>query len=368
MKNNEGVRITLKNISLGYNLATIVENFSLHVNKSELLTILGPSGCGKTTVLKSIAGFLYPSTGKIFIDDTDITEIPPYQRNIGMVFQNLALFPHMTVFENVAFSLCQRNYDKAEINSKVSSILELVNLINYERRYPSQLSGGEQQRLALARTLVFNPPLLLFDEPLCRLDKKLKDVLILEIKRLHNELKTTVIYVTHDQIEAMMISDRIAVMNKGKIEQIGLVEDIYENPNNRFIAKFIGETNLFEGKVISIYRETLLIDLGDLKIPVLLKYSQSKNLKINDNVSTFIRPEKVFFIEKGNSRQKGYNGKIISSSFLGEYIKYLIQIGSGLIVKLSQPANDFHHYTKGALVKIGWQAEDIKIISDDARA
>jgi ABC-type Fe3+/spermidine/putrescine transport system ATPase subunit len=232
--------VILENLTKIFGNVVAVEEIFLEVKRGEFITLLGPSGSGKTTILMMIAGFQIPTSGKIFIEEEMVIYQPPYKRNIGMVFQSYALFPHMTVFDNIAFPLRMRKVKEKEISKSVMRVLDLVELSEYGTRYPKQLSGGQQQRVALARAYVYNPPVLLMDEPLGALDKKLREQMQLEIKHFHESLGVTVIYVTHDQGEALTMSDRVAVMNKGRIEQVGSPTDLYERPSNKFVADFVG--------------------------------------------------------------------------------------------------------------------------------
>ena len=247
-----------------------VDGVSLDIAPGEFVTLLGPSGSGKTTTLMMLAGFEIPTAGEIYVDEDPIASVPPYRRNIGMVFQNYALFPHMTVGENIAFPLQMRKMSRAEITRQTTAVLALVGLPGYEGRYPRQLSGGQQQRVAVARALVFNPRVLLMDEPLGALDKQLREHLQLEIKALHDQLGVTIIYVTHDQEEALVMSDRIAVMNDGRIEQCGLPTELYDEPSTRFVATFIGESNFIDGVVDRLDGTAACIEapgLGELRAP-----------------------------------------------------------------------------------------------------
>ena len=249
--------VILEDLTKIFGNVVAVDEISLEVRRGEFITLLGPSGSGKTTILMMIAGFQIPTSGKIFIEDEMVIYQPPFKRNIGMVFQSYALFPHMTVFDNIAFPLRMRKFKEKEISKSVARVLNLVELSDYGARYPKQLSGGQQQRVALARAYVYNPPVLLMDEPLGALDKKLREQMQLEIKHFHESLGITVIYVTHDQGEALTMSDRIAVMNKGRIEQMGSPTDLYERPSNKFVADFIGETNLISAKAVGKKEEGL---------------------------------------------------------------------------------------------------------------
>lgn len=244
-----------------------VSYVSLTIHEGELFTLLGPSGCGKTTLFRLIGGFYMPDEGEIYFNGRLITDVPPYERNIGMVFQNYALWPHMTVFKNIAYGLKIEGLSRKEIKEQVQRVLERVNLTGLDDRYPGQLSGGQQQRVALARALVLNPDILLLDEPLSNLDAKIRVQVRAEIRKLQKELKITTIYVTHDQEEALTLSDRIAVMNAGKVLQIGTPRELYEKPQNRFVADFIGTNNLLEGRVKELNGDLAVIEthLGEMK-------------------------------------------------------------------------------------------------------
>src|SRR3954452_1336470 len=246
---SRGASLELTDLAKHYDDATALNGISLTIPAGEFVTLLGPSGSGKTTTLNMIAGFVRPDAGGIKMDGNPIEGIPPHKRNVGMVFQNYALFPHMTVHQNVVFPLKQRKVPKAESVIKVGDALELVGLAGYEKRYPRELSGGQQQRVALARALVSEPRFLLREEPLGALDKRLRESLQLEFRRIHKELGITFIYVTHDQGEALVMSDRIAVFNEGKIEQVGAAEDLYERPESLFVARFLGDSNVLAGVV-----------------------------------------------------------------------------------------------------------------------
>ena len=268
----------------------VVKDLNLDINEGEFITMLGPSGSGKTTCLMMLAGFETPTNGEIYLDSKPISRIPPHKRGIGMVFQNYALFPHMTVGENISFPLEVRKIDKNERETKVINALEMVQMSEFINRKPAQLSGGQQQRIALARSLVFNPDLVLMDEPLGALDKQLREHMQYEIKNLHKKLGVTVVYVTHDQSEALTMSDRVAVFNDGQIQQLSTPDGLYENPENAFVAQFIGENNKLVGKVKKINRKDVLVSI-------------SKNLEISakkvncgdvgSSTTLSIRPERI---------------------------------------------------------------------------
>ena len=288
--------IELKNLCKSYDELTILDNFSLNIKKNEFLTLLGPSGCGKTTTLKIIAGFEYADDGKVIFEGKDINNTPPYQRPVNTVFQKYALFPHMNIYENIAFGLRIKKLPKEEIDRKVKEMLKLVALEGYENRKVDSLSGGQQQRIAIARALVNEPKVLLLDEPLGALDLKLRQEMQIELKRMQQKLGITFIFVTHDQEEALTMSDTIVVMNKGKIQQMGSPEDIYNEPKNAFVAKFIGESNIVDGIMIDDYRvqfcgrEFECVDFGFEK---------------NEEIEVVIRPEDIKMVSPEEGMLKG---------------------------------------------------------------
>ncbi|CAN5752388.1 ABC transporter ATP-binding protein [soil metagenome] len=290
----------------------------------ELLTILGPSGSGKTTLLKVVAGFEVPDGGAVRVDGRDITALPPARREIGMVFQNYALFPHLTVRGNVAFPLEMRNVARGEIDRRVAEAIAMVELAGYEARLPRQLSGGQQQRVALARAIVFNPRLLLLDEPFGALDRKLRETMQLEVRRLQRKLKLTTIFITHDQEEALVLSDRIAVMNKGTIQQIATTTEIYERPANDFVADFVGESNIFHGTI----SEPGIVTLDNGRA---LKVAAS--LPPGKAVGVLMRPER-FSATGANA----FAGQVIESVYLGTSFKLRLACAGGLELLVRQPA------------------------------
>jgi ABC-type Fe3+/spermidine/putrescine transport system ATPase subunit len=267
-----------------------VKQVDLSVRRGEFVTFLGPSGSGKTTTLNMIAGFITPTAGQILIDGKDIADLPPHKRNLGMVFQNYALFPHMTVWDNIAFPLVERKVPKAQVREKVKAALEMVNLAGYEKRRPRELSGGQQQRVALTRALVFDPPILLMDEPLGALDKKLRQRLQLEIKRVHRELGITFLFVTHDQEEAMALSDRVVVFDQGGIEQVGTPDELYRRPATRFVADFLGDSNLIDGQ-LAVADGVPVLEAPEGRIP-LTGWSGPSQLPDEERCVMF-RPEDV---------------------------------------------------------------------------
>lgn len=318
----KGVRID--NVTKKFGDVLGVSELNLTIQPGEFFTFLGPSGCGKTTTLRMIAGFYYPSTGTIYFDGQDVTRLQPNKRNIGMVFQNYALFPHMTVDENIAFGLEIRKYSKAEIKEKVDRMRGLVHLAPYGKRKINELSGGQQQRVALARALVIEPDILLLDEPLSNLDAKLREETRFEIKRIQSELGVTTIYVTHDQTEAMTMSDRIMVMDNGLIQQIGTPQEIYRKPDNRFVATFIGETNLLRMRIISIDGNTITTqnEKGLILYGKKDHFAKGLQAELGDTVYVSIRPES-FQSDKGDNTVVG---KIRFVEFTGLSVNYVLDV------------------------------------------
>ncbi len=310
-----------------------LDNVSLDIASGELLTILGPSGSGKTTLLKVVAGFERPDAGRVFVDGADITSLPPAKRDIGMVFQNYALFPHLTVRANVAFPLEMRNVARADIDRRVAEALSLVELSGYEQRLPRQLSGGQQQRVALARAIVFNPRLLLLDEPFGALDRKLRETMQLEVRRLQRRLGLTTIFITHDQEEALVLSDRIAVMNKGTIQQVASTTEIYERPANDFVADFVGESNIFHGTVTEVGSVTL--DAGR-------RLLIGSNAGVGQRLGVLMRPERF------NGGPNTFSGQVKEAVYLGVSFKLRIACNDGIELIVRQPA-------RGSLPAVGTQ-------------
>ncbi|GAA0093226.1 ABC transporter ATP-binding protein [Paraclostridium bifermentans] len=304
--------IELKNLSKRYDDNQVLDNLSLDIKKNEFLTLLGPSGCGKTTTLKIIAGFEYADEGKVLFEECDITDIPPHERQINTVFQKYALFPHMNIYENIAFGLKIKKLPKDEIDKKVKEMLKLVALDGFERRQVESLSGGQQQRVAIARALVNEPKVLLLDEPLGALDLKLRKEMQMELKKIQKKLGITFIFVTHDQEEALTMSDKIIVMNKGKIQQMGTPQDIYNEPENSFVARFIGESNIFDGIMLEDY----LVEFCGKKFKCV-----DKDFEKNENIEVVIRPEDVKMVEPEKGMLKG---KVTSVLFKG--VHYEIEV------------------------------------------
>jgi spermidine/putrescine ABC transporter ATP-binding subunit len=363
-RHRSGASVTLEKLDKRFNTVVAVDGVSLAIEPGEFITLLGPSGSGKTTTLMMIAGFEIPTAGEIYIDGTPIVTTPPHRRNIGMVFQNYALFPHMTVAENIAFPLKQRRVSKSSIVERVTGVLEIVSLPGYEGRYPRQLSGGQQQRVALARAVVFNPRVLLMDEPLGALDKKLREGLQLEIRRLHEELGITFIYVTHDQEEALVMSDRIAVMNQGRIEQLGSPVDLYDRPNSRFVAEFIGESNFLDGIALDGGSRVNQVRIGDDVVSAIGREDVASGM----GVVLAVRPEKLSFREEGEAlplEQLNHLATTVrEGTFIGEMRRYVVETAAGLRLTLKQPLRyGIRHYEPGDEVELEWHVEDTRIVS-----
>lgn len=336
--------VELRKVFKVFNGETAVRGVDLDIHRGEFFSILGPSGCGKTTTLRLIAGFEMPSAGEVFIRGQSVTQTPPYLRPVNTVFQSYALFNHLNVWDNIAFGLRIKRKGKGEIEDKVREALSLVQMESFANRYPSQMSGGQQQRVALARALVNRPAVLLLDEPLGALDLKLRKQMQMELSNLHRNLGLTFIMVTHDQEEAMSLSDRIAVMHDGRIEQIGTPNDIYEYPQTPFVADFIGDTNLFKGQVESADASSLFVvtetgisisiqhhNLNGIKLP-------QQDLRTGASVVVSVRPEKVTISSYPvTSSVNCFEGRLINAMYLGTHIQYVVQLLSGENVLVRQP-------------------------------
>jgi putative spermidine/putrescine transport system ATP-binding protein len=335
-----------------------VNAIDLDVGAGEFLTLLGPSGSGKTTTLMMVAGFTTPTSGRILLDGTSIGALAPERRNIGVVFQNYALFPHMNVFENVAFPLKMRRQPRAIIKERVNSALQLVQLGGLGERVPRQLSGGQQQRVAFARSLVFGPDLLLMDEPLGALDKNLREQMQFELKRLHADLGITILYVTHDQEEALTMSDRVALMNRGAIEQLGSAEELYERPANRFVAEFIGESNVIEGQVEIDGRAdgAWFVATKGARFSVSLDRCDAP---AGERGLLVIRPEKLSFGSAGHTNG-GIPGRVIELVYVGDFTRYRIETATG--VQLTLKVQNNRNASRAR------QGEQVQVVIDPADA
>src|SRR5512143_727144 len=328
------MRIQLEDIVKRFGTLEAVSHVSLEIRDGELFTLLGPSGCGKTTILRLIGGFHRPADGEVYFGEKAVAPIPPYERNIGMVFQNYALWPHMTIFDNIAYGLKLRKFSHEEIISKVSHALHLVNLSGLEKRYPGQLSGGQQQRVALARALVLNPDVLLLDEPLSNLDAKIRIQVRAEIRKLQKELGITTIYVTHDQEEALTLSDRIAVIDRGKLQQLGSPRDLYERPENPFVADFIGINNLIPGEIQEMNPTERWMRV-ETKVGALL-CDYRERVKSGDKCMVSVRPETASI---GTSQEvmkecNRISGNVSFVYYIEHTIRYDVEIDSALLFKV----------------------------------
>lgn len=347
------MNIRMEKVVKRFGALEAVSNVTLEIEDGELFTILGPSGCGKTTLLRLIGGFHQPDGGEIFFGSKAVSRIPPYERNIGMVFQNYALWPHMTIYENVAYGLKIKNFSREEIDKRVHHALKMINLMGLEKRYPGQVSGGQQQRAALARALVLNPDVLLLDEPLSNLDAKIRIQVRAEIRKLQRELGITTIYVTHDQEEALTISDRIAVMNQGQIQQIGPPQELYERPRNPFVADFIGINNLIPGKVQSLLEDGKKIEV-ETKVGI-LKAENAGDLKTGDPCMVCVRPEtaSIEMGEKSSKEMNCINGTVNFVSYIGNVFRYDLELGNEIYFKVDvQNPWDHRALPIGTKVKI----------------
>jgi spermidine/putrescine transport system ATP-binding protein len=354
--------VEIKNVNKVYSENHVVHDLNLTIYEGEFLTMLGPSGCGKTTILRMIGGFEEPTGGEILVEGENVEDKEPFERNVNTVFQSYALFPHLNIAQNIAYGLKMKKVPKSEIKVRVDEMLSLVQLSGYEKRYPNQLSGGQKQRVAIARALINNPRVLLLDEPLGALDMKLRKEMQLELKNLQKKLGITFIYVTHDQEEALTMSDRIAIMNKGYLDQIDTPEGIYEKPRTKFVADFIGESNIFDATIrekkenqVSIYLEAGMA-LG--LVPGNIKFD------LAEMVYACVRPEKVLFSKE---EVKGFHiqGVVKEQIYVGNIIKSNVILANGQIVKISRM--DMDDIPKvGEVVHLHWKLEDIVIMKSRA--
>ena len=344
---------------------TAVDDLTLEVQQGEFFSLLGPSGCGKTTTLRMIGGFEEATAGTIHLAGTDVTDLPPFKRATNTVFQNYALFPHLDVFENIAFGLRRRKTPTAEIRHQVAFMLELVDLPGYERRKPSQLSGGQQQRVALARALVNNPRVLLLDEPLGALDLKLRKQMQVELKRIQSEIGITFMFVTHDQEEAMTMSDRIAVMRAGKIEQLGPPEELYERPRTEFVAGFLGVSNLLDGEVVGTSADLAEIRLADGSVV----RAQASTVDGERQVRIGVRPEKLRVVAHGadvDARANTVSGTVLDASYVGVSTQYLVQTADGhqmtVYAQNIDTSGSSEAIADGEQVRLSWQPQHTFVI------
>jgi putative spermidine/putrescine transport system ATP-binding protein len=338
--------LEVRRLSKRYGDVRAVDDVSLEVRQGELVSFLGPSGSGKTTTLNMIAGFDEPTEGDILIGGRAIQGVSPHKRDIGMVFQRYTLFPHLTVFENVAFPLTVRGVGKAEIAEKVRAALKLIRLESYDNRRPSQLSGGQQQRVALARAFIYEPQLLLMDEPLGALDKKLREEIQIEIRRIHERLGVTIVYVTHDQEEALRLSDRIAVFNHGRIVQVGTGIELYEHPDSAFVASFVGNSNFLSGRVATIDGPSCSVTLsggGSIAAPA------QPDLPVGSAVSLMFRPERAVLRRVGEAQadENRIGGRVLETVYLGESVNHTLMTADGIEISIKQSSGNGHGLGQG---------------------
>jgi putative spermidine/putrescine transport system ATP-binding protein len=349
-------------------ITRIVDNLDLDIERGEFLTLLGPSGSGKTTTLMLLAGFETPTSGEILLEGKPLSRVPPYQRNIGMVFQNYALFPHMTIAENIGFPLSVRRAPAGDIARRVERALDMVQLGGFASRRPAQLSGGQQQRVAVARALVFEPKLILMDEPLGALDKQLREQMQLEIRQLHQRLGVTMVYVTHDQAEALTMSDRIAVFHRGKIHQLDTPERMYEYPKNAFVARFIGENNRLAGSLEAVAdgRCTIRMTAGDACIDGTLV----EPIKNGDTVTVSLRPERVQ-IRADRPGFDGHPGCRLAGSlkeiiYLGDHVRVRVALAGSNEFMVKRPISEAHTLPPiGAAVEVFWAPEHCRAFAQE---
>lgn len=338
----------------------VVKDLNLNIQKGEFVTLLGPSGSGKTTCLMMLAGFETPTSGDIFLGEQRLNTQPPHKRNIGMVFQNYALFPHMTVEENLYYPLKTRKIHKADAKTKVDKILQTIQLETFAKRRPAQLSGGQQQRVALARALVFEPQLVLMDEPLGALDKQLREHMQLEIKHLHENLGLTVVFVTHDQSEALTMSDRVAVFNDGVIQQIDTPQALYEYPANSFVAQFIGENNTLMGKVQSVEGDFCQVSFGD---GLGTRASKSQVLAAGDPTLLSIRPERIHLNSGSVELPNRYKVKLHEFIYLGDHLRLRCGLAGNDNFYVKVPVSELcPSLSVGDFIDIGWRDEDVRAL------
>jgi putrescine transport system ATP-binding protein len=359
--------IQISDVSKHFGDFVAVDSVNLAIQRGEIFSILGASGCGKTTLLRMLAGFEVPTSGRIFIDGVDFTDKPPYRRPVNMMFQSYAIFPHMTVEQNVAYGLQKERLQHSEIRSRVADMLELVQLADFARRKPEQLSGGQRQRVALARALVKRPKVLLLDEPLAALDKKLREHTQFELMGIQDRLGITFVVVTHDQEEAMILSSRIAVMNRGRLDQVGTPKEVYEYPNSRFVADFIGTINMFEGLIEDISEGVLTVRCDAASAP--LRALSDDAHGIGEKVCLAIRPEKIFISQEEPESEwnTSLRGVVDDLGYFGNLSLYRIRLENGKIVQVSaqnrrRSAERFLEWDDQ--VFISWRAQSVVVLTE----
>ena len=330
-----------------------VDHINLEIKDGEMVTLLGPSGCGKTTTLRMISGFEYPTSGNVFIGDRDVAKIPPNKRGISMVFQSYALFPHLNIWENIAYGLRVAKLPQDEIIRRTNDVVELMQLKGMEKRFPNQLSGGQQQRVALARAVVIEPSVLLFDEPLSNLDAKLRVSMRTEIRRIQQATGITAIYVTHDQSEAMALSDSIIIMNKGVVAQIGSPQEIYYHPNSEFVADFIGEANFLKGKCVALEDGCGVLQLADTQVRV----AATENMAVGEDCTIVLRPESAGLVPEGNLKCR-----VVLSCFMGAYQNYHVMVGDTLVKLTDYNPKNHRIYQVGETCALTFEPDGVHVL------
>lgn len=361
---NQATEVRLVNLKKSFGETAAVRDVSLTISRGDFFTFLGPSGCGKTTVLRMIAGFTRPDEGSILFDGKEVNDVPPWKRDVGMVFQNYALWPHMSVFENVAFGLKERNLPKKVVQEKTRQALAIVNLEGLEKRRPSELSGGQQQRVALTRTLVIEPRLLLLDEPLSNLDAKLRIQMRHELVRIQRDLGITSIYVTHDQEEALTLSSQIAIMSKGKVVQMGTPKEIYENPKSQEVADFVGTSNFFKAQVIELNEDQVHLKTEEGFL-LMVERQKEISVAIGSGVILNIRPESIHlsYVNEIPPNENRIEGAVRTSAYLGSLVQYEVEVTGGKRVKVNvvNPRKKAL-FQEGERVSLTFSPEDIVAI------
>ncbi|MDR1476287.1 MAG: polyamine ABC transporter ATP-binding protein [Holosporales bacterium] len=357
--------VSIKNISKSFNGVPLIRDVSISVFKNELFSLLGCSGCGKTTLLRILAGFDKPSSGKIIIDGIDVTDVPVFKRPVNMMFQSYALFPHLTVYDNIAFGLKQDKLSKTSIADKIGEIIKLTNLTGLEKRMPDQLSGGQKQRVALARSLVKRPKLLLLDEPMAALDKSLREQTQFELVNIQERIGITFILVTHDQEEAMTMSSRMAIMEEGKIKQIGAPHDVYEFPNSKFVAEFVGRVNFFDGIVLEHQLDQILIESNE--IGCFCNATHAGAVPVGTRVTCAVRPEKIMISTLRPAYPRNWvKGVIKEIAYLGHISTYHVLLNSGKVVVVTLPnllRLDDRNFQWEDEVYLFWRSENSMVLT-----
>ena len=345
--------ITLKDIAVSFDGEQVLKNFNLTIGDGEFVTLLGPSGCGKTTVLRTIGGFVTPDSGDVFFGDEKINNVPPHKRAVNTIFQKYALFPHLNVYENIAFGMRLKGKKEDEIQKTVTEMLHMVNLNGMAHRGVGQLSGGQQQRVALARALVLEPGVLLFDEPLSNLDAKLRVSMRTEIRRIQQATGITAIYVTHDQSEAMALSDSIIIMNKGVVAQIGSPQEIYYHPNSEFVADFIGEANFLRGKCVALEGGSGVLQLADTQVRV----AATENMAVGEDYTIVLRPESAGLVPEGDLKCR-----VVLSCFMGAYQNYHVMVGDTLVKLTDYNPKNHRIYQVGETCALTFEPDGVHVL------